>query len=101
MVMNDMGDDRRQQAWDRIWWNLTGLLCLLSGMSLLGSLVSVFLGDRPISGIVLRVACATVCAAVVWLGVRAYQARDRRRMGMAYGGLLVGLALLVGAGATG
>ena len=95
MLMNDMGDDSREQQQTRIWRNAAWLAGFLSIMmtinvALTTVLPSVSVAMRVVSGVL-----AVVCAAGTWQAVCSYRSRSVKHLALAFACSLGSLAVLL------
>jgi len=95
MLMNDMGDDSREQQRTRIWRNaatLAGTLSIMMTISvaLTTVLPGISIATRVVSGVL-----AVVGAAGTWQAVRSYRSRSVRYLALSFACSLGSLAVLV------
>lgn len=91
--MNDMGDNSRAQVWDRIWNRMAMLAGGLGGLLAFAGIGVVVLPEASLGHRLLGLLPVAVGGVAIWSAVRAYRARNRKLMTLAFGCVLGGGAL--------
>ena len=95
MLMNDMGDDSREQQQTRIWRSAATLAGFLSFMVTISSALAAALPGLYVAMRVLSGPLAVVAATGIWQAVRSYRNRSGKHLALAFACALGSLAVLV------
>ncbi|NBE51232.1 hypothetical protein [Streptomyces boluensis] len=94
MLMNDMGDNSRAQVWARIWNRMAMLAGGIGGMLAFAGIGQLVLPGNSAAARLLGLLPLAVGGLAIWAAVRGYRQRSRKLMGLAFGCVLGGGALV-------